>query len=707
MGVFGFAATPYVRRLIEGPGYEYQSLKKVDDIRILVLEAGQEDEPLRCHVKDVSLSSNTPYEALSYVWGDPTVKVPIECSGRKLNITTNLFDALKRFRLPDADRVLWVDAICINQFDLEEKNIQVPLMKDIYSKASVVLIWLGRGSEETDRAWGALAQMNTYFHKHLTHYTADSMRYFTLQTALEKGLATRMTILGRKQTEEIRQLDWNAIASLLRLPWFTRAWTMQEYVKAPRAVVVCGAKSTTFNHFSMPLIEIYCQYIATARTGELGVGVTFPIEAIWSIREMSLLRAKAATRRQKKPLLDLVKQNNVRAATNPRDKIYGFLGMATDLEAGDWPLYPKYNLPVEEVYKQFAWWCIEKSGNLDILSSIRDYRVHSTLGSVPSWTPDWIDQGGKRDTELSPVTTYAGGKGHKAQVSISPEDDNVLLVKGFVVDRLDRLAISYYQYTLWDDYRHLRYPEMVQSGEGGSTRAAMVARFLSENVAIHYLDGLVAALQAVQKYSSNKSSSAVLRDIVWVEDCKNIASGGTGQMSEERYEIFWRTIASNRSTKVDANRVVIQDPAPGSFKWEFKKHFKLLDDLREGRRTLNYGMAPYQTGMVDFNALHVQQRPGTFLHQDEYDRWRHVSQVWVEKRRMRFCSTTSGNLGWAPNPAQEGDLMCIFYGAKTPHVLRPCGDGKFKLIGVGYLHGMMHGEVLKMKQFQEQEFAIC
>jgi hypothetical protein len=72
------------------------------------------------------------------------VKVPIECSGRKLNITTNLFDALKRLRLPDADRVLWVDAICINQFDLEEKNIQVPLMKDIYSKASVVLIWLGR-----------------------------------------------------------------------------------------------------------------------------------------------------------------------------------------------------------------------------------------------------------------------------------------------------------------------------------------------------------------------------------------------------------------------------------------------------------------------------------------------------------------------------------------------------------------------------------
>lgn len=178
-------------------------------------------------------------------------------------------------------------------------------------------------------------------------------------------------------------------------------------------------------------------------------------------------------------------------------------------------------------------------------------------------------------------------------------------------------------------------------------------------------------------------------------------------MSEARFDVLWRTLASNTLAFKDGDRVRIQTPAHGSFKWAFKKHLKLLDNLREGRRTLGYGMSPQDRESIERRALEVQKRPGRFLHDDEYLRWHAVQTTWVGNRRRRFRSTVNGNLGWASDPASEGDLICIFYGAKTPHVLRPCGDGKYNLIGMRYVHGMMHEEVLKMKQFKKEEFAMC
>lgn len=84
-----------------------------------------------------------------------------------------------------------------------------------------------------------------------------------------------------------------------------------------------------------------------------------------------------------------------------------------------------------------------------------------------------------------------------------------------------------------------------------------------------------------------------------------------------------------------------------------------------------------------------------------------MRESWACNRRRRFCATEKGRLGWAPEAAQEGDLICIFHGAKVPYVLRPCEDGNYILLGAGYLHGMMHGEVLKMKDMKEEELRIC
>lgn len=370
------------------------------------------------------------------------------------------------------------------------------------------------------------------------------------------------------------------------------------------------------------------------------------------------------------PFVDVVRRNTMRDCSEPKDKIYGLLALGNDLVDGDWPLKPRYDQTVEEIYKQFVWWCIAKSGTLDVLSSKRDYRVRSKLSSLPSWVPDWAEDGG-RDTDSTPKT-WSSGKGTAPRVSLSGEDNRILLVKGFVVDKVDQLAISYYQMTLWDGYQ--LFAQALQRGVDDALKREMIEMFLSQGVAPKYLYGLVQAQKAVQKYRvAGRTSLPAMRDIIWIESCKDVASGGSDQMSAKQYDAFWRTIIGNRaSTEV---------PAPRYFKWSFKKWLDLMEDLRKDTRTLLQGMTPYP---VNENVPAYEEwcrDPKALLYDDESQNWEAIHKLWLPYRRERFCSTVNSRLGWAPDSAQEGDLICIFYGAKMPHVLRPCGDGKYKLMG--------------------------
>lgn len=130
--------------------YVHPPLKNKSSIRLVKLLPGESETPLRCEVFEVDDTSKTQYEALSYAWADDAVPEDIEIRGmigegeinRTIPITKSLFEALRRLR-SDGPRTLWVDALCINQDDLEEKGRQVAHMGHIYRNASCVVVWLG------------------------------------------------------------------------------------------------------------------------------------------------------------------------------------------------------------------------------------------------------------------------------------------------------------------------------------------------------------------------------------------------------------------------------------------------------------------------------------------------------------------------------------------------------------------------------------
>jgi hypothetical protein len=80
---------------------------------------------------------------LSYVWGDIRDSANITFDGRTVSVTKSLETALRHLRYPDKSRTLWVDYVCINQEDIQERSQQVAKMGSIYEQATSVLIWLG------------------------------------------------------------------------------------------------------------------------------------------------------------------------------------------------------------------------------------------------------------------------------------------------------------------------------------------------------------------------------------------------------------------------------------------------------------------------------------------------------------------------------------------------------------------------------------
>ena len=128
-------------------------LRGTHSLRLINLVAGRLSEEVELRMFETSLYTSTgTYRALSYAWGnrDVTRSVFIRCNGRQVPVSSNLRDILRRLRRPDHEIVLWVDALCINQADDDERTHQVSFMRLIYENAAECIIWLGEPPLNSD-----------------------------------------------------------------------------------------------------------------------------------------------------------------------------------------------------------------------------------------------------------------------------------------------------------------------------------------------------------------------------------------------------------------------------------------------------------------------------------------------------------------------------------------------------------------------------
>ncbi|KAH6706404.1 heterokaryon incompatibility protein-domain-containing protein [Leptodontidium sp. MPI-SDFR-AT-0119] len=170
--------------------------------------------PVILTLSTASLATKPKYEAISYVWGDPTITAPISLDGVSVEVTTNLETALRYFRLETEVRILWADAICINQRDDSEKNVQVSIMGDIYRSCSKCLAWLG-GDLDGDGA---------------------------VTFAMIEDIALSKTIPLVECVNTIEHpISWlKSLSSMMQRPYWSRIWVVQETILPLIAEYWCG-----------------------------------------------------------------------------------------------------------------------------------------------------------------------------------------------------------------------------------------------------------------------------------------------------------------------------------------------------------------------------------------------------------------------------------------------------------------------------------
>lgn len=204
--------------------FAHEQLTSVSDIRLVSLLGMTEDGLISIAIKQYNLQDQMAYTALSYCWGDATVQRPIVINQRMVSIGQNLWDFLEEMTSTRSSASYWIDALCINQNDTDEKNTQVARMGQIYHNAEGIVIWLGR---------------NPYLEMSLSLLAA--FQNLQNKNEIENHVLSDRRVGALRDPRFIATYVPQAMTDLLESTYWQRMWIVQEVALAKGAVLRCSS----------------------------------------------------------------------------------------------------------------------------------------------------------------------------------------------------------------------------------------------------------------------------------------------------------------------------------------------------------------------------------------------------------------------------------------------------------------------------------
>lgn len=332
------------------------------------------------------------YDALSYCWGDPSFCRQIWCNGRLYGVTDNLYTALLQLRRPDNVRILWIDALCINQYDNQERSIQVTNMVRIYKNARRVEVWLGEHGFCTRTAMEYLITVREAYA--LIHGARSDPHW---PNYLETVRAAHILC-----TEHLKVV-LEGLQDLLSRPWLRRIWVKQEVWAAAEVDVRCG--TTVMKWPDLNAAPRFGNIVQFAKNDNFNEQVfKYGGACNGFTRPTSTERAEAEVGDSQNVWLDsdfqmdifnVLRRTAESECSDPRDHVYGVLGMTNanysfSRDHGMDPcLVVDYNKSVMEVFRDVARYIIRRDRYLTILLLGSKYGSSARSDFLPSWCPDW------------------------------------------------------------------------------------------------------------------------------------------------------------------------------------------------------------------------------------------------------------------------------------------------------------------------------
>jgi hypothetical protein len=357
-----------LRQAAEGATpYQYSPLNEgAQEIRLMTLFPETVSSEIRVSLEIVPFTKDHvhDFEALSYAWGsaENLVDIIIGASGHEVvSITQNLAEALPYLRYEDRSRVLWIDAICVNQQDLEERSRQVERMADIFTKASRVVVWLGPESSDSSVAIDC-------FHTISENVEVDQVTLSARSLSNETHWEETHVPIPFSDTQY-----WS-IYRLLQRSWFEHLWIWQEVRLGSRNTVVkCGTKEILWRSV---YTTIFCLYTKCKPPDFL-----IP-ELLSSERRVYAL----CNEKQKTNFIDLIRQTQECLCSDPRDRVFAILSLLTPPHDNIIRIKPDYSKSVHEVYTETAIHYFEQYQRLKLLEIVED---HNQFQHLPSWVLDF------------------------------------------------------------------------------------------------------------------------------------------------------------------------------------------------------------------------------------------------------------------------------------------------------------------------------
>ena len=617
------------------PTRTYQPLVP-DHIRVLVLCPGLPGQQLRGSFELFNLRSSDPdvdYEAISYVCGPPIVAQHFYFSDGQLGIGRNLFEALERFREPDRTRRIWCDAICINQDDCLERSRQVEMMGRIYKHAKRVLVWLGPASASDHLAFATMTACKTV--QRASSAERNSQGFFPM---IRKELlcnpycdccSERVELPANVAIEGLL-----AVMKLVRGPYFTRVWTIQEAAAGPHVELYCGMHHFSWQDFEWSVRVFYLFNNSAEREFGESFDDTSGFEALdadfYHVDQINRYREKG-TQDKLVPskLISALMEFSTRNCYDSRDRVYAIRGIEGLEDSKE--LKPDYDISERDLYLALASRCLtgvryqeEFSPHISVLLALSGTESAAIdKATWPSWVPSFHHFTERSRTKFRTYLYTDGLQFFSSNVAFRCVHDRAsagsLRIKGRVITRIgDILANS------------------------------SCPRSYSQ------LD------QAEDDYWNDQ----VTKVVRWYCMCRAFGDSARSstECEEEAEELYVRLLRCNS---------YLHNPRE-MLDWESFADLAvatLLDEFENQADTLNLEDV--------YSALepHLTLEP-----QPHLDRWRYL------------CRTEDKQLGWVPPSAQPGDYIAVFDGAPCPFIVRDVADGQYTLVGDAYIDGLSEEE---------------
>lgn len=658
------------------------------EFRLLVVQPGKPRDQLHCDLVTVSLTDAPQFEALSYCWqgtgGQSKIHIKNISAGsnetyHSRSVSSNVTDALQKLRYVKKSRAIWIDQLCINQGDNDEKASQVSMMAEIYPKAFEVHVWLGKGNMRTNHAMSLVRNIyNQQYgscdggeecnctgtpHALSSSHLADSLA--------RKKIKKRNALAVLKHIYSLHLDEWNkenrsgekqqrpamldVMATLFSRPWFQRVWVLQEAQRAERTWVHCGKSSAPWRE-----LLAASEWVESETAFSPGK-VTMP--SIWFNsaigNQRSTSEGSSASQTSQLPFLDVFLHGLHMKATDPRDKIFALLPFGNDTNDPDdlSPLIePSYKKSVGKVFADFTKWWITTYKSLSILSAITRsqrgrtwQRLHDDLGprlpdhpTLPTSLPTWalgIDGQRNWDDRWALDPHYSNHFDFRASGNSIPEQDllgdnslsgtEILCLHGFKVT--DIQAISYLEFD----------PSMTTPLDDS----------LKEMLSV-YLGVLDPA-----GYYRLTTKGHNIRKVEFPP-----------QPDVEESWARWR----------------IQYMDHCNAHWNARYHSPPPRPLSA------FKLASLSSKAGDFEACQTKMIPSCL---DPF-----------------FFIASNKMVGLCPRPAKQGDIVAVLHGAKVPYLLRPVSDSKesaatqsgastqkYEFIGECYVKDIMRGEYFEQQ----------